>query len=146
MPGFLRILLIGWSSLKNAYFFIFGEYFFYGVSLILFERGGKCNQCGKCCRHVYLRDGGRLVSNFQDYLELIQSNAKYKQFKVKGTNPSGGLYFSCVHVKKDNKCGAYKTRPLLCRTYPTLTMLYHGAKPKHDCGFYFRNRFTRKIV
>ncbi len=102
--------------------------------------------CGRCCRHVYLRDHGALVSSFDDYLAMVIANDTFKRFQVKGRDGSGHLFFGCTMVNTDNTCGDYEHRPLMCRAYPDLGMLMYDAVPKEDCGFYFINRFTRKRV
>ena len=112
----------------------------------IYVRAGSCNQCGRCCRHVYLREGGKIVSSFDDCLRIIRSDKRLKRFCARGTNEFGEIYFSCDVVGRDNKCGDYSNRPMLCRSYPSVTMLLYDAVPKEDCGFYFVNRFTRKRV
>ena len=77
---------------------------------------------------------------------MVQSDKELSQFKAKGSNECGELFFACEHIGKDNKCGRYKDRPLLCHTYPDISMLRYGAVPKEDCGYYFINRFSRKRV
>lgn len=113
---------------------------------ILYRRAGICNNCGRCCRHVYLRNGGDLISSFDDYLEMLMESEKLKRFQVKGRDEQGYLYFACNMVGSDNKCKDYHHRPLMCRAYPDLTMILYDAVPKEDCGFYFINRITRKRV
>lgn len=113
---------------------------------MLFERAGKCKQCGKCCRHVYLRDEGKIVKSFNDCLEIAKNDTRLTQFNARGKNENGEIYFACDHIGRDGKCTTYYNRPLLCYTYPDITMLRYGAVPKPDCGYYFRNRFTKKKV
>jgi len=96
----------------------------------MFQRAGKCKQCGRCCRHVYLRENGKLVSSFHECLVLIQDDPRLKQFSVKGVNQDGELYFACEYISRNNTCMNYKKRPLLCRMYPDITMLRYGAIPK----------------
>ena len=100
--------------------------------------------CGKCCRHVYLRDDGKLISNFDQYLYLITSDPKMKRFQPKGRDQEGCLYFTCEYISRDNKCLDYENRPDICRAYPALSMLKHGAVPKEECGFSFVSRLTGK--
>jgi Fe-S-cluster containining protein len=68
------------------------------------------------------------------------------QFVAKGKNSDGELYFACNHVRRDNACDIYTKRPRLCKEYPHINMLRHGAIPKDDCGFYFVNKLTGKKV
>jgi len=122
------------------------DYFLFVGFSIVYKRKGSCKQCGRCCRHVYLRDRGKLVSSFHECLLMIQSDRDLKQFNVKGVNEFGELFFACNYIGRDNKCTRYKDRPLLCRTYPNISMVRYGAVPKEDCGYYFVNRFTGKKV
>lgn len=118
-------------------------YLFYTIAV---KRIGKCKNCGKCCRHVYLRDGGKLVNSFEQCLILIEKDSRFNQFIAKGKNEFGELYFGCKNVDLKNKCKIYKTRPMLCRTYPEIGMLRYGAVPKIDCGFSFVYRITGKKI
>jgi Fe-S-cluster containining protein len=113
---------------------------------LLYKRLGKCVTCGRCCRHVYLRDHGELLANFDQYLAMVMENDKFKRFQVKGRDGSGPLYFGCSMISSDNKCTDYDNRPLMCKAYPDLGMIMYGAVPKEGCGFYFINRFTRRRV
>ena len=130
------------------------EEWWYGIStvlrsafyMILYRRAGACKQCGRCCRHVYLRERGKILSSFDEYLHLLMDDKKFRRFEVKGEDSEGLLYFACSYVTAGNTCGDYENRPLLCRAYPDLRMTIYGAVPKDDCGFYFINRFTGKKV
>jgi Fe-S-cluster containining protein len=115
-------------------------------SSILYKRLGKCKTCGRCCRHVYLRDNGALVANFDQYLAMVMENEKFKRFQVKGRDGSGYLFFGCTMISSANTCTDYDHRPFMCRAYPDISMIMYDAVPKEDCGFYFINRFTRKRV
>jgi Fe-S-cluster containining protein len=122
------------------------EYILYISHRFLFVRKGKCKQCGKCCRHVYLRDRGKVVASFNDCLNLVRSDARMSQFTARGKNEMGDLYFACSHIDRQNRCSIYEKRPSLCRVYPQTGMLIYGALPKEDCGFYFVSRITGKKV
>ncbi|MBU1863410.1 MAG: YkgJ family cysteine cluster protein [Candidatus Omnitrophica bacterium] len=122
------------------------EYVLFVGCSIVYARAGSCLNCGRCCRHVYLRDRGKLVSSFHECLLLVKADTSMRNFVAKGANENGELYFACDLVGRDNRCKVYQKRPMLCRTYPDMSMLRYGAIPKDDCGFYFINRFTRKRV
>ena len=109
-----------------------------------YKRAGECHMCGKCCRHVYLREEGNLITSFDQYLNLIQDDPKMKRFKPKGRDSEGGLFFSCEYISRDNKCLDYEGRPDICRAYPALSMLRYGSTPKEECGFKFVNKITGK--
>ncbi|MBN1493385.1 MAG: YkgJ family cysteine cluster protein [Candidatus Omnitrophica bacterium] len=113
---------------------------------ILYKRLGTCKMCGRCCRHVYLRNRGDLLSNFDEYLQMLIENEKLKRFQVKGRDAQGYLFFACSMVTSDNRCKDHANRPLMCRAYPDIGMIMYDAVPKDDCGFYFINRFTRRRV
>ena len=146
MPVFQNTWLKGLFELIDYVSLYVYEYIIYLLGKIVYKRSGKCLQCGKCCRHVYLRDKGKIVSSFSDCLKLIKSDPQLNQFFVRGSNSDGELYFSCKYVGRDNECTKYKKRPLLCKTYPSLSMIQYGAVPKEDCGFFFVNRFTGKSL
>ena len=124
----------------------FKDYILYIAYCVAYRRKGHCKQCGRCCRHVYIRNDGKLIGSFQECLLIAQSDKKLKHFNVKGANEAGELFFACDYIGKDNKCTRYDERPLMCRVYPDISMLRYGAVPKEDCGYYFINRFTRRKV
>jgi len=82
---------------------------------------GSCNGCGKCCeapsqpvsrftwyvptaRRVFLW-WQRVVNGF----ELVDRDARFRVF-----------IFKCTHFDPaTNRCDSYRTRPLMCRDYPT---------------------------
>ena len=142
----MRLLLKSFFNHLGASLSVVINYFYYLFYTILVKRVGSCNNCGKCCRHVYLRDGGKLVKSFEQCLALIEKDSRFNQFVAKGKNEFGELYFGCKNVALNNKCKVYRTRPMLCRSYPDVGMLRYGAIPKIDCGFSFVYRITGKKI
>jgi Fe-S-cluster containining protein len=61
--------------------------------------GFPCSKCGACCRRV----GG-----YNGFPEPV--------------NPDG----SCSHLQKDNSCGIYETRPMVCRVEESFETLNLG--------------------
>jgi len=131
-------ILQGVESLKDGWWCLFWRF--------MYRVGGECKQCGKCCRHVYLRVGGRVMKTFDDCLDMAKEQTALNSFTSKGQGDGGALFFGCRYVTKDNTCGKYDDRPAMCRAYPDVNMLRYEAVPKDDCGFYFVNRITGKKV
>jgi len=93
-------------------------------------RIGECKTCGKCCQQVVFSFKiSAMDADFLRWVELhnievlIQPDTDKGEFHIKQV---------CRHLTEDNTCGIYKTRPEICREFP--------SKPEHcqNCpGFNF---------
>lgn len=145
-PGFPTCLPTACYDFYMACVKVGIEFILFVGHKVLFTRAGKCKQCGKCCRHVYLRDGGKIINSFDECLSIVSIKSDLSAFRVKGRNTEGDLFFGCEYVGRNNCCSNYAKRPVLCRAYPNISMLRYGAVPKEDCGYIFVNRFTRRKI
>ena len=102
-----------------------------------YERTGSCNQCGKCCSHIYLVHGQKLLVDEEHFESLKKENHEYAYFKVIDRQPDG-LLFQCVHLQDDKSCGVYNDRPDFCRKYPSEHSILMGGKLADGCGYQFR--------
>jgi uncharacterized protein len=104
-----------------------------------YERTGSCNQCGKCCTHIYLVYGQQTIDSVELFEEIKSKNPEYEYFKpLLNQSDEEGLLFQCVHLQADNSCGIYNNRPTFCRQYPSEHSLLMGGKLAEGCGYRFR--------
>ncbi|MBY0404791.1 MAG: YkgJ family cysteine cluster protein [Cyanobacteria bacterium] len=101
-----------------------------------YVRTGACNQCGKCCKDIYLIHGNETIDTLELFEALKPENPEYRHFKpVESTE--NGLQFQCMHLSPTNQCTIYQNRPDFCRKYPSeKTILLGGALAK-GCGYKF---------
>ena len=99
-----------------------------------------CNRCGLCCgdakqktRHILLLDAeAKKISAYTsrgipDFSVEINDKIPYV-YEMKKTSEG-----KCVHLK-DNQCGIYQLRPLICRFYP-LELKFDEVKGSHNFDF-----------
>ncbi|MCD4650278.1 MAG: YkgJ family cysteine cluster protein [Candidatus Cloacimonetes bacterium] len=96
---------------------------------------GQCLQCGNCCRQLYLRIGNKQLCTADDFKRLLKHNPMYQIFKIAGTDDEGELYFSCMALGDDNKCRIHKSRPGICRAFPSRTLKLQGGVLDRACGY-----------
>ena len=91
-----------------------------------------CDKCAAlCCRYFALPidnpDCRKDYDNIRWY--LIHQNVvvfiEKKQWYV-------GVLNRCKHLRDDNLCGIYDTRPAICRSYSTDNCDYHGGEYDYE--------------
>ena len=78
-----------------------------------------CDHCSaKCCRYFALPIDA--PTTFQDY-EFIRWYLLHDKATVFTENDDWYLlvHTTCKHLREDNRCGIYETRPQICREYST---------------------------
>ncbi|WP_303674962.1 YkgJ family cysteine cluster protein [Vampirovibrio chlorellavorus] len=104
-----------------------------------YERTGGCNQCGKCCSHIYLVYGQQTINSVAMFEDIKAKNPEYQYFKpLLADSDEEGLLFQCVHLQADKSCGIYNDRPNFCRQYPSEHAMLMGGKLAEGCGYQFR--------
>lgn len=102
-----------------------------------YTRVGKCNQCGNCCKSIYVRHGKHLIKDEELFEKLKPQHFFYSYLKIIDKTEDG-LIFECTKLDKEkNLCTAYKKRALLCRQYPQEEIFSLGAIISDECGFEF---------
>lgn len=98
----------------------------------------KCTECGKCCTgspgYVFLsnEDINKLADHFQCSVEEFT-----KQY-VRLVNGQAALLdrpgsYDCIFLK-DNKCSAYESRPVQCKTFPWWVHNLKGPEEWEEAG------------
>lgn len=104
-----------------------------------YERTGACNQCGKCCSHIYLVYGQKTINSIDMFEAVKEKSPEYHYFKpLPSQNDPDGLLFQCVHLQADKSCGIYQNRPDFCKKYPSEHSILMGGKLAEGCGYQFR--------
>jgi hypothetical protein len=98
-----------------------------------FEIVGECHKRGTCCKSI--------IGNPPDWVKRgrwLQLFAAYHRvfhnFQVVARGPNDEVIFSCGHLRSDGRCGIYRYRPMLCRTYPVLPW-FDAPKVLPGCGY-----------
>jgi uncharacterized protein len=112
-----------------------------------YERTGSCNQCGKCCTHIYLVYGQQTITSLEMFEEIKETNPEYQYFlPLLEENDEEGLLFQCIHLQSDNRCSIYEDRPSFCQKYPSEHSILMGGKLAKGCGYQFKLLKTFKDV
>ena len=81
-----------------------------------YSLGGECIRCGRCCEQIvsnpprwFREKGWRLYAAF---------HRSWHRFELVARGDQGEFLFRCGHLQSDGRCGNYRHRPLICRTYP----------------------------
>ena len=91
-----------------------------------------CDQCAAlCCRYIALPidnpDTAKDYDNIRWYLmhENVHVFVEDDQWYI-------GFATRCKHLRPDNLCGIYETRPRICRKYTTDACEFHGAEYEYE--------------
>ncbi|MCK5688913.1 YkgJ family cysteine cluster protein [Myxococcota bacterium] len=83
-----------------------------------YELGGYCSKCGFCCTQI-IADPPRFIKRSLFLKKLFLAWHKtFHNFDQTGVGPNEEIIFTCRHLQVDGRCGNYRHRPILCRTYP----------------------------
>lgn len=94
---------------------------------------GDCVRCGDCCKSI-LSNPPRFLKRDPWVRIYIAFHRITHNFSAVARGPDGEIFFSCGHLRPDNRCGIYWRRPLLCRTYPVLPY-YDAPKLLPQCSY-----------
>jgi Fe-S-cluster containining protein len=100
-------------------------------------RTGTCNQCGDCCKNLFLTYGKQVIQSVEDFQALQALHPDEYQFFEAQYETETGVVFKCHNLGEDNLCMDYEARPIFCRSYPNETGILMGAKLPKDCSFTF---------
>ena len=98
-----------------------------------FKKVGDCKKRGNCCYYILIRKskGFGLIDLFWH----TQINGFYRRRK-KPVRVQGKEFYlmGCRYLNKDGTCRHYRTRPLICRTWPRIEYFGYPQILK-GCGF-----------
>lgn len=99
-----------------------------------YQKVGSCKKRGNCCNYILIKKS----KGFSAKLDLFwhtQMNGFFRRDKE--THEYNGMrvyVMGCRYLQKDGKCGAYKLRPMICRSWPRIEYFGHPQILK-GCGF-----------
>jgi hypothetical protein len=100
-------------------------------------REGSCNQCGSCCKNLFLSYGKEVIKDREDFEALKSLHPDEYGFFDVLRESEFGLIFKCNNLGDDDLCMDYHARPVFCRSYPNEAGVLMGAKLPADCSFKF---------
>lgn len=113
-----------------------------------YVRAGACHQRGACCHHILLewspildrhRWLGRIV--LWKYTRLYAFYDKGYSWEI--DQGMIARVMGCHALLPDGRCGEYRLRPMVCRSFPELPLL--GKPPLlKGCGYHFVRRDGRE--
>jgi hypothetical protein len=92
-----------------------------------------CLVRGECCRAFTLLLKGTPVSGDKALEEAKKELPEWAPF-FHLMDRAGASYFSCRNLRPDGRCGAYESRPKVCRDYPSPS-LFVTTGLKAGCGY-----------
>lgn len=93
-----------------------------------------CQYCtGRCCRYFALPIETPATWSDYDHIRWYMMHGPVSIFVEAGTWYLM-IHADCQHLRPDNFCGAYETRPDICRAYTTDDCEYDNDAP-HDLLF-----------
>ncbi len=99
--------------------------------------GNLCEHCsGMCCRYIALPiETPDTRADFDD----IRWYLMHRNVSVFVEDGEWYIYFAtdCRHLQPDFRCGAYETRPRICREYSSDNCDYHSGKYGWEHHFLF---------
>ena len=111
------------------------RFFYIKILKRKYYRTGKCNECGRCCRKIYVKNFKHVIKDEKEFEKLQYIHRFYSYLKVIGKDETG-LIFECTKLDaKTNKCTIHKSRPGICRRYPQEEMLSMGGELSEGCGY-----------
>ena len=96
---------------------------------------GSCNQCGSCCRNLYLYYATKQITSEKLFKHLKKIDKEFKNFHINKENDSKELSFYCDKIDENNRCTDYENRPSFCREYPTKYILRYDKRVLQGCGY-----------
>lgn len=103
----------------------------------LYYRSGKCNMCGNCCQKIYVRHIKSVVKEEDEFKKLQFLHPFYTYLEIIDKDDIG-LVFKCNNFDHEKKiCTIHKSRPGICRRYPSEQIFPMGSDLAENCGYKF---------
>lgn len=100
-----------------------------------YYRTGKCNACGQCCTHIYVKHYKHVIQDEKEFKKLQLLHSFYAHLKVIDKDDIG-LVFECQNLDPEtHKCKIHKFRPAICRRYPQEELFSMGGALSENCGY-----------
>ena len=99
-----------------------------------YYRTGKCNGCGQCCTHIYVKHYKHVIQDEKEFEKLQYLHSFYAHLKVIGKDDIG-LIFECQNLDKEtHKCKIHKFRPAISSAVRIPSSIPSGiSSPSQAC-------------
>lgn len=104
-----------------------------------YELLGACQRRGACCTQIVAHVPRRLAASPRLLRIYIAMHRIVHNFHVVGRGPNEEVIFRCHFLTDGGRCGIYRYRPRLCRTYPLLPF-FKAPSILPGCGYRVRRR------
>jgi Fe-S-cluster containining protein len=108
---------------------------------------GACRACGACCVEPTVH-AGPFTWHFSVVRRLFLAwQSRVNGFELLREEPdSNDLVFRCTHYDPDSRrCDSYRSRPSMCRDYPTVLLDQGWPELFPTCGYRVRARKPEKL-
>lgn len=117
---------------------MFKKFFYKYVLRRKYYRYGHCLRCGDCCSKIYVNHCGKILKAVADFEKLKKLHPFYTYIEIVDSDENG-LVFKCNNFDKAKHiCKIHKSRPGICRRYPSEKILNMKAVMSENCGFRFK--------
>lgn len=102
-----------------------------------YYRVGKCLECGRCCKNIYVKHGKSFIKDEKVFNRLKPLHTFYFDLEIIGKDDMG-LVFACKNLDETTKrCKIHKKRARICRDYPMEEIFKMGGTLAEGCGYRF---------
>ena len=99
---------------------------------------GKCIRCVDCCSKIYVNSRKNIIKEEEEFKKLQKLHPFYSYLEIIDKDENG-LVFKCNKFDREKRiCTIHKTRPGICRRYPSEIIFKMGAVMSENCGYYFK--------
>jgi len=103
-----------------------------------YYRYGSCARCGDCCSKIYVNHKKGIIKEEEEFLKLRKLHPFYTYIEIVDKDENG-LVFKCNKFDADKRiCTIHKSRPGICRRYPSEIILKMNAVMSEKCGYFFK--------
>ncbi|HPY96608.1 MAG TPA: YkgJ family cysteine cluster protein [Candidatus Cloacimonadota bacterium] len=100
---------------------------------------GHCLQCGQCCLNLIIVHDGEAIRDPSIFAKIKHTDPFYQNITFNKVCDAGFARFSCNYLV-DHRCSIYKSRPEVCKHYPSVAMFKHGGHLLPGCGYHIEPR------
>ena len=98
----------------------------------------KCIRRGDCCSKIYVNSRKSIIKDEEEFKKLQKLHPFYSYLEIIDKDENG-LVFKCNKFDREKRiCTIHKTRPGICRRYPSEIIFKMGAVMSENCGYYFK--------
>lgn len=113
------------------------KFFYKYILRRTYYRYGHCNRCGACCTKIYVNSRKSMIKSEEEFEKLKNLHPFYSYLEIIGKDENG-LVFKCNKFDKEKRiCTIHKSRPGICRRYPSEIIFKMGAVMSENCGYSF---------